>query len=259
MRSIFFSNLILCLCLLLPGLRAQARVFTIGKETFGSYLKYHYITTSIGKKPYEDSSGSSTKDFNSGYASNSSYEFGFNFSTPRVSTRLGIEIIKPPITGFAGNDSSGTKLMDAGSEISGYAPKIGFEFNTYFKKAPNSRIYFMFEGGTANVTVYNGYTMTAAGAVAYPTVSSFREELKGSSVLAAGGIGFETVFFDSTTFVFELGYRSLKFSSLKHNAAVTTFQGAVAKGDTATDNVGDDRTLNLGGPYAAILLRFWIF
>jgi hypothetical protein len=237
-----------------------ARVFDIGKESFASYLKTTYVSAGgLNQKPFEDSSGTQTTSFSEKYGYATSYEFGFTWASPIVSTRIGIEVIKPSKITFEGKDSANNRFFYGGSDISGYAPKIGFEFGYKFKKSPNTKVFLLVEGGSANITIANTYDMTGAGTTQYPTVSNFREEVKGTATTYAGALGIETRMFDTTTLVFEAGYRGMNFTNLNHNLAVTNFQGTVAKGDSATNNTGEGRSLNLSGPYVSLMLRFWVF
>ena len=241
---------------------AQARVFVFGEETFASYLKADYVMTALKQKPFEYSSGSQTTSFEGTYGSSApAYEFGFAWSAGRAITRVGLSIIKPNTVEFEAFNSGGQKLFTGSSEIYGYAGKIGFEVNFKPKKWTKARFFVMADGGAATLTVANGYSnITTPGYNTYPNMRTFREEIKGTAATFSGAVGFETIAFDTTTFILELGYRSMNFTSFDHNRDAYDFSGqTVSKGAAAVDSAGDARTLNLGGPYAALMLRFWLF
>jgi len=242
--------------LLVVGMTAQARVFDFNSESLAAYLRGQYEQATDDTGPFAKSSGAQS-NFSDTYPYLASYEFGFVYATSAVNLRFGFEILKPSdLKGVAGKDAAGNTLFTVDNNISGYIPKVGLEFN--LKHWTQSRLFAHVMAGTATVTMQNSYTMTAAGTAAYPTVSDFREEVKGTALMYEYGVGFETLLSDTTTFAFDIGQRNLELTSLNHDLAVTNFQGTVGVGDKATFDNGQARSLNLSGLAASIMLRFWI-
>ena len=245
-------------CLLgLLGNPAKARVFDMGQEHFAAYLRGQYGLAQQKDNPFAPSSGAGTS-FSDEYKTNMAYEFGFVYAGQFANLRIGFEFLKPAdLRGVKGTSSGGAEYYSVTNNISGFAPKVGLEFN--LKQWPQSRIFANVDYGIASMTVQNSYTFTTAGATQYPTPGAdFREEIKGDGNLIEGAIGFETLLSDSTTIVFDAGYRMLEINSFKHNVDANTFQGTVSKGDTAKNTNGSDRTLSMSGGFASVMIRIWI-
>lgn len=243
--------------LLLVGTVAEARVFNFAGEKFAPYLKGQYGPTTSGDSAFATSSGAGNT-FSTKNTYNSGYEFGFAYGIKGVRFKFGFEILRPPLLdGVKGSDSGGTELYTLKSDIVGFSPKFGIEMN--IAEWPLARIYAVGDYGAAQMTLKNTYAFTAAGAAAYPGMTDFTEELKASGTAIDGALGFEALVFDTTTLTIEVGYRTLKFGNLKHNQAVNSFQGSVAKGDSALNDDGTAREINHTGLYAAAGFRFWIF
>lgn len=235
---------------------AEARVFQMGSEHFATYLRGQYQTAGQKDESFAPSGGTGAT-YDSSYTANMSYEFGFIYATPAVNFRFGFEVIKPTdLKDIKGSSSGGTTWYTLSDNISGYAPKIGLEIS--LKKWGNSRIYVNGDYGYATVNVQNSYTFTTAGTTQFPGMSDFREEVEGTGSLIESSLGYEFLLSDTTTLVLDAGYRALQIDSFTHKQAVKTFQGTVAKGDTAKNTDGSNRTLNLSGAFASLWLRFWI-
>lgn len=234
-----------------------ARVFNFSGEKFAPYIKGSYQPTTVGDQAFATSSGTGNT-FSSKNTYNTSFEFGFAYGFKGMRLRFGFEALKPPtLSGVTGADAGGTSMYALNSDILGYAPKIGFELN--LKEWPTSRLYVSGDYGAMSVTVKNTYAFTADGTAAYPGMVDFTEELKGSGQAIDGAVGFEFLAFDTTTFSIEVGYRTMTIANLKHNLPVTSFQGAVVKGDAALNDDGTARALALSNLYASLGFRFWIF
>ncbi len=239
------------------GWNAQGRVFNFSGEKFAPYVRGSYLTTSTGDSAFAKSGGTGTT-YDKKNAYNSSFEFGFAYGIKNLRLKFGFEVFKPPnLVGVTGRNASGTALYTLNSDVLGYAPKVGVELN--LKQWPETRIFLSGDFGAMSATVKNTYALTADGTAAYPTVVNFTEELKTSGQAIDASLGVETLMFDSTTFSFELGYRTLAFKNLKHNLPVTTFQNAVIKGDAALNDDGTSRSMSFSNVYAAMGFRFWIF
>lgn len=234
--------------------QAQARVFSMTGESFAAYLRSTFgptVTNTLNSK----SSGSGVT-LNSDHAYNFSGEFGFVYATKYMNIRFGLEVIKPSdIKDAAGKSSTDSEYYSMTSEISAMVPKIVFEFNLWQKNT--SRVSLLAGIGYASLVARNSYTMTSAGTTALG-VSEFYEDLRGNAATYEGGVTYERLFSDTTTFVLELGYRSLLFSEVRHNRDATTFQGSVTKNDIAKNMDGSNRELDLTNYYGGIGLRFWI-
>lgn len=247
----------LFLALILIGVSSEARVFNFSGEKFAPYIKGSYLPTSTGDESYLNSGGADVV-FSKKHPAFTSFEFGFVYGVRGIRFRFGFEALKPAtLKDISGADASGIELYLLTNDILGYAPKAGLEIN--LAEWPKSRIYLAGDYGAMSVTVKNTYAFSADGLAAFPGMADFTEELKGSGQSMDGFLGFETLVFDSTTFSLEAGYRVLSLTGLKHNLPVTSFQGAVVKGDAATNNDGSARSLSLTNIYANVGFRFWIF
>ena len=244
----------------LLGLPSQALVFDMGKEKFGAYLRGTFLPSWGGATdPFGQSSGSNVA-FNGAFTNVTSYEFGFLFNGGPVTYRVGFELIQPPgLSGVNGTNASGsTTYYSMNSQMTVYMPKVGLEFN--LKTWKESRLWLYGEYGSANIAVQNSYQLTAAGNAQFPGVSNFREVVVGYQNAFTGTLGFETLVSDTSTICLELGYRSLDFSSLNEQAAVTDFQGAQGTGAAALQNNGTSpRNINLSGAFAALMFRIWVY
>lgn len=239
---------------------AFAKIFNMGKSSFGSYLRSTYSPWGNSQTPFSQSSGTGVS-WNNGYTNMMSYEFGMLYNTATLTWRFGVEIFSPAnLTGVTGKDSATntTTYYTMDNTFSIVNPKIGIEVN--LKTWPQSRLWMYFDYGLANLTLSNTFQFTAAGTAQFPTPgANFREEIKGNAGNYSAGMGFESLLSDNTTWCFELGYRMMQFSGLSHNVAANTFQGVVSSGGAANTNSGNGRDLSLSAVYAAFLLRIWVY
>lgn len=242
--------------LLFVGLPTQARVFDLRSEGFGTYLRTSYASAVPGTETFGSSSGADMT-FNDRFRSLTSYDIGMIFASKLLSLRAGIEVFQPPeLKGILGASSSGLALYSFDSSVSGYTLKGGLEGNLMTGKT--NRFGFISEAGLVNLTIQNSYKFTAAGAAQFG-LSDFREEVTGTTLMISGGFIYEFLLSDTTTLFFDGGYRSLNAVALKHNLAITGFQGPVEKGDAATNNDRiTKRSANLSGIYFAAGFRFWL-
>jgi hypothetical protein len=63
---------------------------------------------------------------------------------------------------------------------------------------------------------------------------------------------------DNVAVILEGGWRQLSTEKLKHEASVTSVNGAVTDGDDATKNDGGKRAFDMGGPFVGVALRFYV-
>jgi hypothetical protein len=247
------------LFLLLFSVSAQARVFDINRETMAAYFRVNYGPSTIGKKSFEladpnyanETYDAQTKE---AYAT----EFGFVRTTRYLGIRFGIELIRPPsLSTLNASDSAGNVYYTLTSDVSVVIPKVGLEFN--IKQWKESRLFLNVNFGSGNLTVNNNYYMTPYGTANLSgSPVDYTEEGKATATALDGAIGFETLLFDTTTMVFEAGYRQLKFSSITHNRTANTLQGAKAKGDPFDNADGTHRELDFTGYFVGASFRFWI-
>lgn len=239
---------------------AEAKVFSMGKSKFGSYLRSTYSPWANSESPFNQSSGNNVR-WGESFTNLLSYEFGVLYNTSQITWRFGLEIISPPsLSGVTGKDSAtnSTIYYRMDSTLSAVNPKVGIEVN--LKTWAKSRFWMYFDYGLANLTLGNTYRFTAAGTAQFPVPGAdFREEIKANSANYSGSFGFESLMSDNTTWCFELGYRMMQFSGLNHNVAATTFQGPVGVGSGATTNSGGARSLDMTGAFASFALRIWVY
>lgn len=234
---------------------SQARVFNINKESFAAYFDASGGSSHLGTSALDGEAGSSIS-YTGDVSYNYSGEFGFIYSRPLASLRFGFEILKPSaLTGAVASNAT-DELYSADSTILGYAPKLSLEINVHGNAT--SRSFISLGAGSASVTMTNSYTLTAAGQAAYAGVTDHETEAKGTATLLNATLGYEGLLTDTTTLVFEFGYRQLKITNLEHTKSVTTFNGTVASGDPVLNSAGEQRELDLSGAFIAIGFRFYL-
>lgn len=241
--------LALSLCVLTA--RAEARVFNINNESFASYFNITGATSSIGDNAFAGEA-SSTDTYSGKVSNNYSGEFGFLYATPAVSLRFGFEIFKPSaLKDVTATNSGGTDIYKVSSDITAYAPKLGLEIN--LQKTATFRAFLAAYAGAGSISYKNDYSI-----MSYPSVNDHTVEAKGSGTLYGGSLGVENHMTDTTTYVFELGYRQMKFENLKYNKDVTTFSGSKTAGDPVLDADGNKRVIDFTGGYISLGFRFYM-
>lgn len=233
------------------GARAEARVFNINSEKFASYFLVTGATSQIKQNAFANEVNTTTTYSGGEVALNYTGEFGFLYSTPNVSVRFGFELYKPSaLKQVVANDGSNDTYSLA-SDITGYAPKIGIELNLQKTNVYRSFIHAYI--GSGSVTLKNDYTI-----LNFAGVSDHSIDAKGSGSLYGGAIGVESHMTDTTTYIFEMGYRQLKFANMKYSKDVSTFSGGKNTGDPLTDTAGTARVLDFTGPYISLGFRFYM-
>lgn len=231
---------------------AQARVFSLNREKFASYLLFNYGTSKIADNTIYKEEATATA-YSEDVKTNLGGEFGFIYATELISWRFGFEILKPAAINSTATNAGGTAIYDVKSDITGFLPKLGLEIN--LKTTPTLRVYAFGYVGQTSVTIQNDHTnVTVAPNTAFTT------KYKGNCNAKGGGLAFEFSSFDTSTLVLEVGYRDMFIDKLTYSEAVTDFGGARAPGDNATwAGDGKAREIDLGGPYAALGFRFYLF
>jgi hypothetical protein len=240
---------ILLFCIVLTGVFSEARVLSLSEEKFASYFSVESGVSTLGSTPF-DQNLSDVDSFSETYKTSLGGEFGFVYSSPYIAWRFSFGIIKPSklkeVQGLAG--SSVQYLVD--SDITAVAPKLGIEI--HLNRKPNYRFYLFGFYGSSNLTVANVYTQTVSPNVDHTV------DLKSSATETGGGFGFETSFVDTTSFIIELGYRSLMFKELAFSKDVVTFQGAKTAGELLKNLDGENKSLNFSGYILSVGFRFWL-
>jgi hypothetical protein len=238
------KRFLLAFSLLLVTGVAQARVFDINSEKFASYFLLSYGPSAIKQSAFVDEANTAYT-YDKTIAANYTGEFGFLYSTPYISFRFGFEVFKPLALKDITADNGGTTAYTFNSEVTGYAPKLGVEVNLH--RSATYRSFLQVFAGTASVSYKNDY-------------GSFLEEAKGSSTLYGGSLGVESLLTDTTTYIFEMGYRVMQVSNFKYAKDVASGPdgAAHAAGDPVLDVNGDQRTMNFGGGYISIGFRFYM-
>ena len=229
---------------------AQARVFGLNQQQFGSYFLISGSQAPIKDSPWvmESTADASSKS----YGTTTGGEFGFTYATKFLSWRFGFEVIKPTKLSAIAATQAGTTVYQIASDITGYAPKLGIEITPW---SNNKQKVFIFSYvGTASVSIKNDYsTLTIAPNIDHSV------EMAGSGNLLGAGLGYELHAFDTTSLILEVGYRILKIDNFKYSKDVTTFAGAVTAGQSVLKTDGSNRSVDFGGSYVTLGLRFWIF
>lgn len=234
------------------SLTAQARVFDMTKEQFASYLVFSGGPSAIADAAFAKESAAT--DSNGSVALNTSFEFGFLYVTKTVSWRFGFEVMKPSaLPDVTATNAGGTALYHVKSDVIGYYPKLGLELN--LKTTGSSRIFLTGAAGTTSLNVTNEYSeLTIA------PHTDFTMKYKGNATTWSAGLGYEFAAFDTTTLVFEAGYRKMNVDKLVYSEAVpASFDVAHAAGDSVTRTDGDPRGIDLTGYYASLGFRFFLF
>lgn len=229
----------------------EARVFEMGRESLGSYLLFGASTPVIRNDPFynESSAGQFSAEYNTAYLT----DFGMIYQTKWVGLRFGFEIARPnSIDNGQAKTNSGANLYKYNNTINMFGYMAGLDINLV--TTTETRTYIFGFGGAISLTMATDYHSVNIS----PNVRH-QANVKGNGTLAGGGMGFEILMFDASTFTMEGGYRQLKFNSLTYTSATTTFTGAKAIGDTVQDVDGNTRTINMSGPYLSIGFRTYMF
>jgi len=114
-------------------------------------------------------------------------------------------------------------------------------------------------GGYSQGRLSNQYTLTDLGTSTYPSSpAEYKEGLEGDALSFHVGLGTEFLLLDNVTLMFEGGYRYMLFDELKHQDALVTVNGNVAKGASAIDSFGAQRDMDLSGFFIGLNFRIYI-
>lgn len=235
---------------------AQARVFSLADQAVASYFKGFTSPSGVLQTPFAGTMGSGSSVVEK-YGSSIAGEVGVVFTSTQAAFSLGVELIHPKaLSHVDGVDSASQVLYNLDADVSALIPKAGLDF--IIKKGDHSRFYLNMSGGVGTLTYSNHYAFTAAGQTAFANLADFTEEGAASATLMEASLGYEQFLSDSTTMVFEGGYRQLNFSAITYKTAITDFSGAHAKGDNVLNLDGTPKTINFTGSFAALTFRFYL-
>lgn len=243
-----FAWLVFSLMMLIT--RAEARVFNINTEKFAGYFLVTGGPSAISQNAFlnEDTTSNTYSDE---VSYNYSGEFGFLYSTPVVSMRFGFEVFKPSALKNVLANNGTTDIYSLNSDIIAYSPKLGIEFNVH--RTNTYRSFIQAFVGSASVSYKNVYTILSYGGQSDHTVDA-----KGTATLYGGSLGVESHMTDTTTYIFEFGYRQMVADSLNYSRDVTTFQGAKTAGSPVLDASGTARSLDFTGGFLSFGFRFYL-
>lgn len=229
---------------------AEARVFSMDKESFAGYFLLTSGPSAIKDQAFANESSATAYDAE--VKSNTGGEIGFAYITGRAGWRFGFEILKPATLSGVSATASGSEIYQVKSDLNCYIPKLGIEL--IVKQTPTMRMALFGYAGTASLSMKNDYSQLSVS----PN-SDFSLEAKSSANLVGGGFATEFHMMDTTTILIEAGYRDLKFKEIKYSKDVaSTFNGAVTAGDVMVDNTGAKRSIDFSGAYFSLGFRFWI-
>lgn len=251
-------HILVSLVLGIAAQSAHARVFNFNDMGVAAYFRATGAYGNLGQDAFKHSSGDQTifqtKD---SPVYNYSGEIGVAISMgDRLAARLGIEGFQSRQIEAPGFSSLGTHLMTVDSKVAAVIPSLTFEI--IMTKGDITRSYFFAGAGYANIRATNTYTMTVDGTALYGGVQDYKEAVESTAIMSHYGVGFEFLFSKNATMALEAGYRTLSSGRMTHRDSVTTVNGAISSGATAEKNNGSSRSLDLGGPFAGLTLRFYI-
>jgi opacity protein-like surface antigen len=247
---------VLFLSLIFFATLAEARKFDFKNESFATYVKGTYGTSEVLGTPFNESSGTQTAGFTELIRSTASGEFGFLLAGDTVTFRVGAELLMPQHrSDTKGYDAGSQEIFNLETNISALTPMAYLDFN--FMKSGSSKAFIGAGVGYSFVKMENIYTFTA-GRSTYGSMNDFFERATANAIATHGYIGYEMLFSDNVTVVFDAGYKYLPVRKLNHQNATTTFQGAVNKGDPVLNDAGSNRLVNLSSAYAGMAFRFYI-
>jgi len=168
-----------------------------------------------------------------------------------VSLRFGFEIFKPSALKSVPANNGTSDIYTLNSDITAYAPKLGLEIN--LQKTTTYRSFITAFVGSGSASYKNDYTI-----VSFPGVIDHSVEAKGNGTLLGGSLGVESHMTDTTTYIFEFGYRQMKIDNFNYSKDVTTFSGAKLAGDPVLDASGARRVLDFTGGYISLGFRFYM-
>jgi len=248
--SVFLTGLVCGL-----GEMAHARRFDMKSENFATYFGGSFGPSNLSDGAFSLAAGTDVTT-DKIVRSNYSGEVGITLTSSRGGLRFSGEyILGQTLTGVSGTHSSGTKYYDLTSKVSALVPMVSAEAPIW--KGLESRAMIGGGLGYAFVSLDQEYTMTAAGATALG-VSDYIEKASTQALAWRLYTSFETLFVDTTTLSFELGYRSIRVGSLQSLKDTAAISGAQTKGSDLRNMDASNRAFDLGGGYVSVHFRFYL-
>lgn len=252
LQSIYFL-------LLLVSSLAEARVFSFKEKGVAPFFRGSIGQSKIDDNAYGESSGTATAtpSLSGAIDWNFGGEFGLALGfSETFFVRLGLEMLSAKNGDVKGMNGSGTtEWFTLDSSVFVFNPNVSAEF--IFGQVGNFRMFTLVGVGMANVTLENRYSMTSAGTTALGK-SDFIEKAEVNTHSAQAAVGFEVLFTDIVTFMWDVGYRHLPVSKLKLKGDTNSIaQGNVEKGETLKNTDGTTRSLDLSGVYTSLGFRFY--
>ncbi len=243
MKLVFLMVPIIC------ASSAWARVFNLQKEKLSSYLVAGMSQSNLKATPL--TAESSAVSFTEVYSTITSGEFGITYGNGPFGFRFGFEIIKPLALTGQGQDGAASDLYTYQTNINVMNPKIGADINVY--TGQQFRLMLFGYYGLASYSNSMSYTNNTLGGGAHTV------EHRSSAPCYGGGVAGEVAFFDTTTFIFDVAYRQLKFVNVKYGNSVTTLDGgAKVTGDPVLNDDGSPFQVDFTGVVINAGLRFYL-
>lgn len=258
---IFFLNFIFFA--FLAGLsHAEAKVFNFQEQTLSTYLRGTYGYTNLQGYGYQPSFPPSVAFPGGAGATNASQsysgEIGIAYTTPKACTlRFGVELLYPAqLTGVVGTNAAGAALFSLTSQVYSVIPQVNLEY--FVKKGANARVYVGGGTGYAVTTLKNTVSMTPQGNTTLG-ITDYIEEATGWGIMGQGFTGVEFAFFDNVATSFDVGYRYLVVNNYTTNRGFQSPAGNFASGNPLKNFDGSGRYTDLGGLFATINFRIYIY
>jgi hypothetical protein len=233
---------------------AEARKFDFKSEGIATYVRGTYAASLVGGDAYANSSGAGTT-VDRTVSANYSGEAGLVLGLGRANLRLGGEFLLPaPMGSITGSSATGATLFSLNSKLTAVLAMANIEYA--IKQGTTWKFLASVGGGYGWVALDNVYTMTAAGTTA-SGLASFTESSAATAPAAEAALAIEFLFAEQATLVLDGGYRYMKVGSLAYTSTQATYTGSMASGATVINMNGEQRSLDLGGPFAGISLRFY--
>jgi opacity protein-like surface antigen len=258
-----FSGVCLFVMLSLSAISAEARVFSYQTNWIAAYVRGTAGQSSVDA--VGDTSGTETTFGGDEVPYNFGGELGFSFLLgEKLAVRFGIEGLQAKNFSSSGNRSTdGVKLMDVTSKVTAFSPVLTAEW--YFKTMENSRAFWFAGAGYTTVKVANDYNTTVIGNADFnggTPIPAYTENWYADTISYNAGIGYEMYVLDNVTMSFEAGYRMMDVTKFNYGANSKAIRGTAAtnvtKGSVVKDNGGKNAGLDLGGPFAAFSIKFYI-
>ncbi len=254
--SVRLTHLFLLLFVVALPSFAWARKFDFKNEAIATYFKGTYGPSQVLLAPYGESSGEETTAFDQKIDTNYSGEFGLLLSTSTLTIKVAVELLLPKhISDVRGKNAAGEELFILDTQTSALIPMAYIDYNFY--TFSTSKAFIGGGLGYAYIKMENSYEFTDTGRTTYG-LADFVEKGEGQTVSAHVYAGYEMLFADNATVVFDVGYRKLYANTLNHLNAVTTFNGPVARGAQVVKNDSGPRDVDFSGAYVGLAFRFYI-